>query len=219
MYLYLFIAIASCDLLALAFGFETVHLICKPFLMPLLIAFYLSQKQKTHWVHSWTLVGLFFGWIGDVALMGSGSLYFMMGLGAFLIGHLCYIGAFYLTTKPNNPSVLKRRPYFLLPVLGYGIIMFSLLKPHLGSLFIPVSVYVSVIITMLIMAMNRLGKVQMRSFLSVLIGASAFVLSDSLLAWNKFVGVFPFAGVAIMLTYLLAQYYIAMGMLQQVERV
>lgn len=219
MYLYLFFIVALCDLVALLFHCESVHLISKPFLMPLLIGYYLSHKQRNHPLHHWILAGLFFGWLGDVALLGSGSLFFMLGLGAFLIGHICYIVGFRMTTKPQYASILKKRPYVILPVLLYVVIIFMYLQPHLGSLFVPVFVYMLVISTMLIVAIDRLGKVQMRSYLSILIGAIAFVISDSLLAINKFVGAFPLAGFAVMLTYLAAQYYIASGSLQQVERI
>ncbi|MGO8055650.1 lysoplasmalogenase family protein, partial [Rhizobium leguminosarum] len=45
----------------------------------------------------------------------------------------------------------------------------------------------------------------------IITGAACFVLSDSLLAFNKFYAPFEFAGIAIMLTYGIAQLFIAAG--------
>jgi uncharacterized membrane protein YhhN len=221
MYLYLFVAVAIGELVALLSHWDGLHTVCKPLLVPALLAFYLSHRNKAHQLHTWVIGGLFFGWIGDVALMfqEKGSLYFMVGLAAFLIGHICYIVAFMSTNKPSHTSIFAMRPYLALPLVGYAALMFWVLQPHVGALLIPVTVYMLVIITMALVAINRLGKVPMRSFLTVLSGAMCFVVSDSLLAFNKFVSPFPLAGFAIMLTYILAQYFIAVGCLQQVERI
>jgi uncharacterized membrane protein YhhN len=46
-------------------------------------------------------------------------------------------------------------------------------------------------------------------------GAVLFVLSDSLLAINKFYQPLAFAGTLIMLTYCAAQYFIVMGFIKR----
>jgi uncharacterized membrane protein YhhN len=80
---------------------------------------------------------------------------------------------------------------------------------------LPVIIYTIVILTMLEAAINRYGKVNRLSFILVLAGAILFVISDSLIALNKFGFPFMFSGVAVMTTYIAAQYLIVAGILKQ----
>jgi uncharacterized membrane protein YhhN len=79
---------------------------------------------------------------------------------------------------------------------------------------IPVIVYGLVISAMLLFALHA-------GATDYAVGAVLFVLSDSILALNKFHTSFLLAGSLIMLTYGLAQYFIVTGasMVEKVERV
>jgi uncharacterized membrane protein YhhN len=88
------------------------------------------------------------------------------------------------------------------------------LYPHLGDLKIPVMVYAAVICTMLMCSLHIFFKVNPPANVYYLAGAALFVLSDSLLALNKFYQPFAFAGVMIMLTYCAAQYFIVQGFIK-----
>jgi len=68
---------------------------------------------------------------------------------------------------------------------------------------------------MLLSALNRYGKVNGLSYILVVIGAMLFVISDSLIAVNKFHMKINFAGVMIMITYVTAQYLIVLGCIRQ----
>lgn len=146
-----------------------------------------------------------FSGAGDVILDLSFEGSFIFGLAAFLIAHLWYIGLFGLDIAWN-----KLRPLATLPAILYPAGMAVFLWPHLGGLKIPVAVYVAVIATMLVFAINRrsAGK-------SVLFGAIFFLASDSILAINKFYSPQPWARYAIMATYYLAQYLIVTGILRE----
>jgi uncharacterized membrane protein YhhN len=63
------------------------------------------------------------------------------------------------------------------------------------------------------MALNRKGRVNKRSFQLVFIGSLLFVISDSMIAVDKFYGEIPQAGFWIMLTYISAQYLIMRGLI------
>jgi len=76
---------------------------------------------------------------------------------------------------------------------------------------IPVSIYVLAISSMVLSAVNRLQWAGEKSGPWVLMGALSFLLSDALLAVNKFVDPVPLAGLWIMLTYITAQYLIVKG--------
>lgn len=195
--------------------------VLKPLLMPLLMAYYwASIQERSRAVHRPVLAGLFFGWIGDVALMfvGQSQTWFIVGLVAFLIGHVLYIFAFQRTRKPAEPAILKQQKWLFLPFLAYTSGLLYILLPYAGALKIPVILYAVVICTMALTAVNRLNRVPMTSFMWVLGGALLFLVSDSVLAINKFVAPFTLAGLVIMLTYLMGQYGIAEGCLRQESR-
>jgi uncharacterized membrane protein YhhN len=80
----------------------------------------------------------------------------------------------------------------------------------------PVMVYATVICTMLLCSLHIFLKVNKPANILYLLGAALFVLSDSLLAINKFYQPFAFAGILIMLTYCAAQYFIVTGFIKQV---
>ncbi|WP_316767044.1 lysoplasmalogenase [Pedobacter frigiditerrae] len=193
------------------------YYIVKPLITISLMIFYAYQTQLRGRFAKRIFSGLFFGLVGDSFLMflHINSSFFMFGLIAFLIGHLCYISAFYLDYK-WNPSIEKRLNWIALVVFGIFCLGFYLfLRPYLGALKIPVMVYAFVISLMGIMSVNRKGRVNTISFNLIFFGAIAFLISDSILAYNKFVNPFNGAGIAIMTTYMLAQYLITVGSVER----
>lgn len=160
---------------------------------------------------------LFFSWIGDLMLMlvassWSGQIpFFILGLGSFLIAHLFFIWAFWLW-KGNRQGFLQQKIWLLLPFLLYWSLLLDALWSGLGNLLIPVLAYSLVLIGMTASAHN-LGSLLARPYFNYLsAGSILFVLSDSLIAINKFGGtVIPLAAFWIMLTYILAQYLIYLG--------
>jgi len=99
----------------------------------------------------------------------------------------------------------------------YGIWMFIQVKAGAKDLALPVLIYILVILAMGITAFNREGAVSKKSFRLVGTGAILFMLSDSLLAWNKFVEPIELAPVFVLSTYGIAQLMIVSGMLAQAE--
>ncbi|GAB4411923.1 MAG: hypothetical protein OHK0039_17490 [Bacteroidia bacterium] len=213
---WLYILLALPELAIRALDQPTVlHYLAKPLPMLALIACYAWQRRPQR---SDTLLGL--GLIcslaGDVLLMFEG--YFLGGLVAFLLAHLAYIGAF-ATEVPTTRlrSVLLRKPWLSLPAVGYAWMLLSLLYPTLiTELVWPVTIYSMVLLAMVLAALHRWRRMPDPSFAGVFGGALLFLLSDSLLAVDRFaqsVLPIPLAGVWIMLTYYAAQYFITLGML------
>lgn len=158
------------------------------------------------------MIGLGFAWLGDVFLLLDypGSFFFIAGLLSFLITHVFYI-IYFLALKSAAPSLLKKRPFYILFTLCYGSALVGLLFPHLGELKMPVIVYATVICGMLLCSLHIYYKIQHPSNKFFIMGASLFVLSDSLLAVNKFYHSIPKEGIWIMLSYCAAQYLIVKG--------
>ncbi len=96
--------------------------------------------------------------------------------------------------------------------------MFSLVEPNLKDLKIPVMVYMSVILVMGFAAISRYDAVKDKSFWFCFIGAFLFVFSDSNIAMDKFYQHYETAGLIIMTTYILAQYFIVKGCLYKLEK-
>ncbi len=197
-------------------GLDNLHFASKPLIVGLLL-FYFSRHGKHLGPHAkiFTTLALSFSLAGDVLLLfvyESGH-FFIAGLLAFLIAHIMYAIVF---LRQRNA---KTKPYgFILLLLIYASGLFSLLKSGLGDLLVPVVVYMCVILLMAVSAFLRRKKTNAYSYNLVFVGALAFMLSDSLLAVNKFYTPLPFADFSIMFTYALAQLSIVFGLLKQENR-
>jgi uncharacterized membrane protein YhhN len=159
--------------------------------------------------------GLIFSWAGDVILEFSkvNTNMFVAGLLCFLLAHIMYFTVF--ITTPGKNTILSSRLWLLLPVFVYGITLVTFLYRDLDGMKMPVILYTIFILSMLSGAINRREKVNQRSYLLVLAGAILFVISDSAIAVNKFSLPFESSGIVIMSTYILAQYLIVMGYINQ----
>lgn len=162
------------------------------------------------------LAALFFSWLGDVFLLMEykAPLLFIFGLGSFLITHILYI-IYFTGIKSNAASLLYKQPLLIVAVLLYGSCLVWLLFPTLGDLKIHVLVYAAVICTMLLCSLHIFFKTDKKAAWLFVTGALLFVVSDSVLAINKFYKPFTTAGIIIMLTYCAAQYYIITGFIKQ----
>jgi uncharacterized membrane protein YhhN len=107
-----------------------------------------------------------------------------MGLVSFLLGHLFYVICFFYVADISQWTWIG----CLTGLLVSGLI-FGWLRPHLGSMLIPVIAYVIVITVMVIGAWTVLGdtKLSYSSRLLVFIGAVSFYLSDLFVARDRFV--------------------------------
>lgn len=211
-----FTVLAIVEIATQLFDARPVHVVVKPLLMPALLAWYWTAAgtgQRSVWV----VAALVFCCAGDTFLLfQQDPQFFIYGLVAFLIGHLLYVLAYRQHQREDTTDALGnvRKLRIAFPVLLAGIGLVVVLYPGLGSMRIPVVVYASVIQFMVITAIFRMGRTTNTSFAFVLTGAMFFMISDAMIAVNKFYFPFPFAGFWIMLTYLLAQFFIVRGLLK-----
>lgn len=174
-----------------------------PMVITILIAFSIknpiSQKYKNI-----ILIGLLFCAIGDYTLQ-----WFLIGLTSFLIGHLFYIYAFSSIAKMKQLTTLQ---YVL---ILYAIVMIGFIG---GTLFYRgetvlatmVILYILIIVTMGVTAAST--KINYATY-----GALLFILSDSILAINKFIVSIPFSHQLIMITYYSAQLLIAISIRNKLD--
>ena len=180
---------------------DFLQFIFKPLTMlAIILMVFLNSSSPPPFYQKAVLVGLLFSLIGDIFLIKQDR-FFVQGLIAFLIGHLCYIAAFW--TTPNLLSVV-----FYLIYIGFFL---KLLWKHLGSLKIPVVVYSLVLAVMSWLALSLTIKHPDHHTFHALLGSICFIASDSLLALNKFKSPIPLAHLWILATYFLAQWLIALS--------
>lgn len=200
---------------------HTIVFITKPGLVLSIIAWiaFTMQSAGTSAFATWILCGLTFSLGGDLLLMfqATDDLYFILGLVSFFAAHVCYIGAFTRTYRRDHEvALLRKRGWLLIAVVGYAVIFFQQISSYLGGMMFPVMLYTLVITVMLLVALSRHGKVGHHSFWYVAIGAVLFLVSDSILAWNKFVRPLDHSHLLIMGSYGLAQFYIGLGARHQI---
>ena len=205
-----FFAIMLAYIMAGIWQNQLLQLFTKPLLIPLLMLWVWLNVAFTK-TRSLILAALFCSFAGDVFLLFEykNPVLFIPGLVSFLLTHILYI-VYFLSLPNGKKSLLKTLPYLGLLVLAYGVALIYILFPSLGSLKIPVVIYAVVIMSMLLASLHIYYRVSKGAGVLFIAGACFFVLSDSLLAFNKFHSplAFPFL---IMLTYCTAQYFIVKG--------
>lgn len=216
-------AIASLgNLVAMHFHYTELDYLTKPLLLLSLLVAWQSTQQPSN-PFSKLIAGAFlFSWFGDLLLMLASSPlnnqipFFILGLGSFLVAHLFFIRAFWLWKEPRQ-GIIQLKPWLLLPFLLFWALLIYIMWPGLGDLRIPVLAYSLVIIVMTASAHNLANLLATPHYWYLSIGTIVFVLSDGLIAINKFTTLLPPASFWIMLTYIVAQYLIYLGAKQMTK--
>ncbi len=179
--------------------------VCKPLTTGLILLLALKTGEPVSgFYQSAVVIGLAFSLAGDVFLMLPKDR-FAFGLASFLVGHLAYIAAF-TSVEGFRITVLCLAPF----LLAVGVV-YAMLLPHLGRLWLPVLFYVLAIMVMAWQAAERFELTGDASSLLALAGALLFLVSDSALAFNRFRARFHSAQVVVLSTYYAAQWLIALS--------
>lgn len=186
-----------------AVGMLDYYLWLKPMPMVIAICFVAARAISTRAIGRFDVfltMALVFSLIGDVLLMLPGN-YFVPGLAAFLVAHL-----FYLAMLRQGQRWFPSRKA-LLSVLSVGVAMYTIVWPGLGGGVLPMAVaaYVTVIALMAAQAIGRAAVLGDAGAGWVALGACIFMLSDALIAINKFVAPVPLASLWILASYYCAQ--------------
>lgn len=164
----LFVALAAADAVLAATGRDRARRVTKPLLMPTL----LMGKDRP------TQTALALGGLGDVALLGEGQAAFTAGLGSFLAGHVAWLRAL----RPHATSALARRPLAAAPYVLAWAGLNAYLWPRTGKDRVPVLVYSTALLATALAAADTGDP-------AVAAGGALFLVSDTLLALEKFADV------------------------------
>ena len=199
------------DLIGIYLKNDILVYVAKPLIVITLIFYFLSATWKfENGLMKIIAMALTFSWLGDVVLMfdSFNKNVFLIGLLAFLFAHLVYIRFFSLVRMEEK---IKLKPGLILLVVVYYSGLIFLLFNDLHEMKIPVMVYGIVISIMFLLALHMLFIKNKEAGRLMMLGALLFIFSDSILAINKFYEPFEYAGIAIMLTYGIAQLLITLG--------
>jgi uncharacterized membrane protein YhhN len=162
------------------------------------------------------LLAFFFSWIGDNFLMFSdkNEIFFFAGVGGFFFAQISYIYIFTKFSEIDGRGYLQRNLILGFLFFAYVAGIYWLLYPGLEGIMKPIIlIYALTLIGMSMMALNRHTRVNYTSYMLVFIGSVLFVISDTMLALDKFYMEFSLAGFWIMITYIAAQYLIMRGLI------
>jgi uncharacterized membrane protein YhhN len=205
------------DLVVVWSGEEGMRVFTKPWLMPALAGYVFAVIKTNSSFKRLLIIALFFCWAGDILLMirSDTTTFFLLGLSAFLVAHIYYIGFFHRVRMKER---VRDRWWWLPLIAAYYAALIALLYPHLGGMKVPVLIYGLVISFMLLQAVHMLYVRKVRTagqFMAM--GAALFILSDSVLAVNKFHTPFEEAAIGIMFTYGMAQVLIVTGAVRYIQ--
>lgn len=174
-------------------------------IVPILILGWLANRHLGATTRLLALAALALSATGDVLLAVPFSNHFVFGLGAFLLAQLTYTANFLRAAHFGSRRFVLR---------GVAIVVAAWLLarqvlPGAGELAVPVACYIGAIVAMALSAAAH------RSGSSLLFaGAVTFMVSDALIAINRFVDPVPLAGTWIMLTYYVAQALLVFGLIR-----
>lgn len=176
----------------------------KPLATLLILCVVLTTGDRFFHPYSLLLAaGLLFSTAGDVFLMLPKDR-FIAGLVSFLVAHLCYIAAF------SNDAAFGTGLVWWLPFFAAGgAVVMSLWAKLPSALRWPVLAYVLVIATMAGQATGRWLFLGDSAALYSAVGAGLFVVSDAVLAIDRFGWPFHAARGITLTTYYAAQLLIA----------
>ncbi|WP_406380628.1 lysoplasmalogenase [Streptomyces sp. NBC_01618] len=188
-----FLVASAVDLVGVLADVPAAHLLAKPLLMPLLAGYAAARRGPRLLV-----AALLFGWGGDTLLLPDSDAAFLIGMGSFAAGHVCYLWLFGRARSP------------LLAGAGYAAVLAVFVALLWGGLppdlRIPMTGY-SLLLTAMAYRAGTLGRY-------AAVGGALFLLSDALIAtgiadWPQL----PAPDFWVMLTYIAAQFLLTVGAL------
>jgi len=202
-----FLSVAVLDVIGVLFQIPILRLLFKPLILLSLIVLYSLSVSNSNKVY---ILALLFSFLGDVFLLFLGELNFILGLVSFLIAHSIFIKIIIKRIEKSSIKIIIGSSFLFFVIF---CMLIYLLINSLGELLIPVIIYgLTISVFGTVAFIDYLNSKSQKS-LWMLAGAIVFVLSDSVLAINKFYTQKLLFEVIVMSTYILAQFLIYRSMI------
>ncbi|MFD4941560.1 lysoplasmalogenase [Streptomyces sp. NPDC058239] len=188
-----FLVASAVDLFGVLAGVPVAHVVAKPLLMPLLAGYAAARRGPRL-----LIAALLFGWGGDTLLLPDADVAFLIGMGSFAAGHVCYLWLF-----GRARSSLPVGFAYAAVLATFVALLWSGLP---ADMRIPMTGY-SLLLTAMAYRAGTLGRYAAA-------GGALFLLSDALIAtgiadWPQL----PAPDFWVMLTYIAAQFLLTVGAL------
>ena len=189
----------------------------KPLIAMSLIWKIRSEETDNNAVQNIMTFGLLAALAGDVFLMIRGIDFFLYGLGMFLIAQVAFGVSFWYWNRPRQKAapffdIILSTPFFMFYLVNMIYLTNMLRNDNLQELVNPIWIYGGAITFMGVSAVTRYNRADKNSYFWGLVGAILFLLSDTLLAYDRFSEPIPNSSFYIMATYGVALFAIAMSM-------
>ena len=194
------------DLVLIAARLNRFRFITKPAIVPALVFLLFALRSDPPEL---AVIVLALGWIGDMALLAKGRTAFLVGLSAFLAGHMVLVAA--ILQELPAPVTPGAAAASIALMLVPGIAIFRLLRPWEHRLAIPIAAYFVAIGLMGVSALLTIGRLPAVRSALFLAGALAFMGSDTILAYRRFRRRFRGDELLVMGLYVAAQTCIVLG--------
>lgn len=211
--------------LAIVLKWERIQPYTKALSLIILIVWTLfGVDYQSPWLAVLLITALLFGLAGDVFLALSDK-WFTVGLGAFLLGHLTYLGLIGvvlirsrrlgLITRIPGWSVVPISIVFLTALLVFDRVIVVPMrkgdpeKSLVAALFVYAFFLTSLVVFSAFMAIQLSGLTW--KIWSLALGGILFFISDFILAYDRFVSRVRFGKLWVMTTYHMAQFFLAFG--------
>lgn len=197
---------ALADWWAIGGGHRAAEIVLKPLAMAALVGVSATIGDAGGDVRGWLVFGAGMGFAGDVALLVESTSAFLIGLGAFAIGHLGYtLAAVFLDARVGwmVPGALS-----MAALLGYRFASQTVAGARRqGGMVMEVAVwcYAAVITAMVVSAWGT-------GVAIVAAGATLFAVSDWILGYQRFVAPLPGRRLSVMIPYHVGQTMLIVGL-------
>lgn len=182
--------------------------VLKPLVLVLLAVAASAMGASESTAGWWLLAALGLSLAGDVALLSDSEPRFIVGLGSFLAAHVAFVVAFSHLGMPRADLGLVGLAVVVTMVAVVGRRVVPAARAEGGAVLAgAVAAYMGVIGAMVVAAWAT-------GHLLVALGATAFMVSDAVLALDRFVRARRFGPLTVMVTYHLGQVLIVLGVLR-----
>ena len=194
-----FVVAAVLNLVSVTADVRWLEVVTKPLLCGLLLVWaWLACDRRPPGL---LMAGLVAALAGDELLGPDGSVWFIAGMGAFLVMQVCYVAGF---VRLGAVDRLRERRWVIAAWALLWLVLNVVLGPSLGALQVPIAVYSAALTTMAACAVatgdRRIG-----------VGGVLFLISDTLIGLGAADVHVPASGFLVMSTYALAQLLIVTG--------
>ena len=207
-FLVIFILVSFLYVIGILLDNDFIKFISKPLIMLSLLLYYIKSVQRK----SKLFIGaVLFSFLGDILLLFDSELFFMLGLVSFLIAHILFIS---MVVGMLNKSSIQQKIFATMPFMFTYVGLLVLLKESLGEMLIPVVIYGLVISVFGVVSLLNHLILKSKASQYLIFGAAFFVVSDSLLAINRFYEAQEYYPVIVIITYIIAQYLICKSVIE-----